>query len=150
MMSESSAPPDLPGSPLYVVDSWPVLEWIYGKEPAGEKFQKILDSAANGNLRLHISRLNYGEVIYNVLIRKRRGEFSGLIPDLDALPWQIVSIDDALVDEAVALKAVYPISFADCFVAALAQRHRAPVISGDPDFQRLAERGVLRLEWVGK
>jgi ribonuclease VapC len=77
------------------------------------------------------------------------GEFVGAVPDLASLPWQVVSVDDVLVDEAARLKSSYPISFADCFAAALAQRYNAPVITGDPDFKKLAERGVVRVEWIG-
>ena len=148
-MSESSALHVLTGSPVFIVDSWPVLEWIYRKEPAAASFRWHLEAAERGELRLLVSRINYAEINYNVAIRKRLGEFSGVAPDLSFLPWQVISVDDALVDEAAKIKATYPISFADCFAVALAQRYKAPIITGDPDFKKLAARGVVRVEWVG-
>ena len=149
-MSESLVIRDQPGSPIFVVDSWPVLELIYLHEPALSRFLERLEAARQGNCRLLISRSSRGEIVYNVLGKRRRG----LIPshvrlDLDDLPWEVISVDDALVDEAADLKILYPISYADCFVAALAIRHGAPVITGDPDFLRLRDLGVLNVDWVG-
>src|ERR1700733_12702049 len=128
-MSESSALHVLNGKPIFIVDSWPVLEWIYRKEPVTTRFRGRLDAAERGELRLLVSRINYAEINYNVAIKKRLGEFFGVAPDLASLPWQAISVDDVLVDEAARLKSTYPISFADCFAVALAQRYNAPVIT---------------------
>jgi predicted nucleic acid-binding protein len=149
-MSESSALHVLTGKPVFIVDSWPVLEWIYRKEPATARFRERLEAAERGEFRLLVSRINYAEISYNVAIKKRLGEFVGTVPDLASLPWQVVSVDDALVDEAARLKSSYPISFADCFAVALARRYNAPVITGDPDFKKLADRGVVLVEWIGE
>ena len=46
---------------------------------------------------------------------------------------------------AARLKAVHPISYADCLVAALAQRTGATILTGDPDFQRFGQTAV---EWL--
>jgi uncharacterized protein len=149
MMSGSPVPSDPSGNSVLVVDSWGVLEWVYRNDPAMSKFRSRLDAASRGEVRLIASRITLGEVIYNIRGRQRRGE----IPDRrftgSALPWIVESVDDALVDEAADLKSLYPISYADAFVAALAIRHDAPVLTGDPDFQKLHAAGVVQLDWIG-
>ncbi len=149
-MSGSLAPAAQPGRAVFVVDSWPVLQFIYGREPARSRFRERLDSADRGELRLLISRINFGEIIYNLLIKQRLGEFREIRFAISDLPLEVISVDDLLVDEAVQLKGLYPISYADAFVAALARRYNAPVITGDPDFQKLHAAGVVALDWLGK
>ena len=149
MTSESSEPLVLSGNPI-VLDSCPVLEWLYRHQPASERFRAILDSAQRGEHRLHICRINYGEIVYNCLGKQRRGVIpSELAFDIADLPWTVVSADDALVDEAAKLKTVYPISYADCFAAALATRLNAPIATGDPDFLKLQSLGLLTVHWLG-
>jgi predicted nucleic acid-binding protein len=108
-----------------------------------------LEAAERGELRLLICRINFGEIHYNFAINRRLGNIPGVQFDIANFPWQLVSVDDALVDEAAELKSLHPISYADAFVAALARRHHAPVITGDPDFQRLNAAGVVQLDWLG-
>jgi ribonuclease VapC len=148
-MSGSLASAAQPGSPIYVVDSWPVLEFLYRQEPTRSRFIARLEAAERGDLRLLISRINFGEIYYNFAINQRRGKIPGILFDISDFPWQIASVDDLLVDQAAELKARYPISYADAFVAALARRHNAPVLTGDPDFQKLNAAGVVQLDWLG-
>ncbi len=44
------------------------------------------------------------------------------------------------------LKAKFPISYADSFAAALAQKHECPVVTGDPEFRAIAD---LAIDWIG-
>ncbi len=151
MTSASSEPSVLSGSPVFVVDSWPVLELLYRHEPARSLFLARLEAAERLEIRLLICRINYGEIVYNFLAKRRRGEIPADIDlDIDNFPWEVVSVDDALVDEATELKSIYPVSYADCFVAALARRYGAAVITGDGDFLKLQAAGLLTVDWLGK
>jgi predicted nucleic acid-binding protein len=147
--SESSVAHAKSSGSISIVDSWGVLEWVYRNEPAASRFRSRLDAADEGNIQLLTSRITFGEINYNIRRRERRGEIPRHAYDFTSLPWRILSLDDALVDEAADLKTNFPISFADCFVAALAIRYNAPVITGDPDFQKLHAAGVLQLDWIG-
>ncbi len=150
-MSASLEPGVLSGSPIFVVDSWPVLEWLYRNEPARTLFRQRLEEASRGEIRLLISRINYGEIVYNFAGKQRRGELpADMDINIDDLPWEVVSVDDALMDEAAELKSLYAVSYADCFAAALARRYQAPLITGDPDFLKLQSVGVLSVDWVGR
>jgi len=147
-MSESSGSRDLSG-PTLVVDSWPVLEWLRKREPAHSMFAEILEAAAARELHLQMSRINYGEVFYNIVHRWGLEEAKSHRAKFTALPITLISVDDALVDEAVALKSIYPIAYADAFAAALAIRCDAPVVTGDPDFRKLAKLDVVKVRWLG-
>jgi predicted nucleic acid-binding protein len=150
-MSASSGPSVLSGSPIFVVDSWPVLEYVYGHEPAYTLFLERLEAAQRLEIRLCISRINYGEIVYNFQGKRRRGEIPADINlDISEFPWEVISVDDALVDEAAELKSLYAVSYADCVAAALARRYNAPVMTGDPDFLKLQSAGVLSVDWLGK
>ena len=69
--------------------------------------------------------------------------FLKLLPNL---PFEIVtpSLQDIL--EAAALKARYPISYADAFAAQLALKTERPLVTGDTEFKAIAD---LELVWLG-
>ena len=46
---------------------------------------------------------------------------------------------------AAVLKARFPISYADAFAAALAQKHRCPLVTGDPEFRSVDS---LEIDWL--
>ncbi len=96
-----------------------------------------------------MSRINYGEVLYSI---KKDIPADRVIEATQAflqLPICFYSIDDKLVDEAAAIKAVYSISYADCFAVALALRLDIPLVTGDPELPALKAIG-LKLMWLGK
>jgi ribonuclease VapC len=64
------------------------------------------------------------------------------------LPVRIIDVNQSLTHEAARLKATYPISYADCFAAALARRLAATVITGDREFLALERDGVVGLTWI--
>jgi hypothetical protein len=45
-----------------VHDSWPIMEWILGKEPAASAVEKLLEDAESSTIRLLMSAINVGEV----------------------------------------------------------------------------------------
>jgi predicted nucleic acid-binding protein len=57
-------------------------------------------------------------------------------------------IDEELLLTPTALKAEYPISYADSYAAALAQISNASLLTGDPEFRRLEEEGFLKVSWL--
>jgi len=136
-------------SETLIVDSWPVLEWFRQRDPARKLFAEILDKADRGQIALQMSRINRGEIWYQVARRWGLDIYPIYQRRLDTLPIEFVSVDDALVDEAAELKARFSIAYADCFAAALAIRNRAPVLTGDPDFLKLQAVGILSVHWLG-
>jgi uncharacterized protein with PIN domain len=108
------------------LDSWAVLAWLDGEEPAAEIVQGAFDDG-----RPVISWINLVEIEYQV--RRRHGA-----AEADT----VVSRVRALVDEELpgvvrmravaALKAEHPIALADCFAIATAAARSATLITGDP------------------
>ena len=130
-----------------VLDSWPILEWIKGKQPVTDMVAKLFADAELGFVRLLMSAINVGEVYY--FVRKYHTEslaeswrqLSGTLPLTIAVPTA-----EEIWDAAV-LKGQYPIAYADAFAAALAQKYRCPLVTGDPDFRSIPD---LQLEWLGR
>lgn len=129
-----------------VLDSWPILEWMSGREPACILVETLLAEAEAGESRLLMSAINVGEVYY--FLRKHRGESlaeswresSRTLPATIEVP----TADD--IWHAASLKGGHPISYADAFAAALAQKHDCPLVTGDGEF-RCVEG--LQLDWTG-
>ncbi|MGB9890127.1 MAG: PIN domain-containing protein [Anaerolineae bacterium] len=54
--------------------------------------------------------------------------------------------DRDLTFAAAHVKAYHSISYADAFAAALARKHDATLVTGDPEFQKV--EGLIRIEWL--
>ena len=130
-----------------VLDTWPILEWMSRRQPATDTVDRLLDEALSGTARLFMSAINAGEVYY--FLRKTHSEtvaeswrtLSATVPATIEVPTA-----DEIWDAAL-LKAKHPIAYADAFAAALAQKHRCPLLTGDPDFQRVPG---LEVDWIGR
>ena len=130
-----------------LVDSWPVMEWLKGRQPAAAKFRELIERTLAGEITLAMSRMNYGEVIYSIRKDLPPHLREQALAAFFQIPMRFYSVDDLLVDEAAALKAVHKISYADAFAAALRIRLNVPVVTGDPEFIKLSSIG-LRLHWI--
>jgi predicted nucleic acid-binding protein len=109
------------------LDSWAVLAWLDGDEPAAAITQGAFDDG-----RPWMSWLNLGEVAYQVERRHGAREAAAVVRRLRA----VVALDDvtpARVLAAAHIKAAHPIAFADCFAAATAVAHDATLYTGDPE-----------------
>ncbi len=138
-----------PKPELLVLDSWPVLEWIKGREPVRTQFASLVKEAMVDRVSFHMSRINYGEAMYSIRKAPEIADQGDALRRLRSAPFRLHTVDDASVDEAVELKSRYAFSFADAFASALAIRLRLPLVTGDSEFRRLERDGLLVLRWVG-
>ena len=130
-----------------VLDTWPILEWMNGRQPATEAVERLFDESLAGSARLFMSAINAGEGYY--FLRKTHSprvaeswrELSATVPATIEVPTA-----DEIWDAAL-LKAQYPIAYADAFAAALALKHRCPLVTGDPELRTIAG---LELDWIGR
>ncbi len=112
---------------IVVLDSWAVLRYLEGAEPAAELVADLLEHG-----RPLMSWINLGEVHY-ILRRTHGNEVAGettrdLREVLDVrLP------DEQLVIDAANIKADQPMAYADAFGAALAITEGADLWTGDPE-----------------
>jgi predicted nucleic acid-binding protein len=114
------------------LDSWAVLAWLDGEDPALSRVNELITS------RPVISWVNLIEVYYRierdhgrqtadeVLTSLRRS----LAPDLPGTARMI---------EAARLKARAAIALADCFAAATAAAHDLVLLTGDPELLDLTD-----------
>lgn len=129
-----------------VLDSWAILEWMSGRQPASGHVGRLLAEAEDGQTRLLMSAINVGEVYY--FLRKHHSESLAVTwrESSRALPAtiEVPTFDD--IWSAATLKARFPIAYADGFAAALAQKYNCPLVTGDPEFRRVDQ---LELDWIG-
>jgi len=110
-----------------VLDSWAVLRYLEGSQPASQEIDDLF-----GRATPLMSWINLGEVYY--VLRRTHGEEAAaatardLRSVLDArLP------DDGLIIAAARIKADHPMAYADAFAAALAIRTDAVLWTGDDE-----------------
>jgi uncharacterized protein len=127
----------------YVLDACTLLR-LAQDEPGADRVAEILADAANGNARVLLHQINLGEVVYRIgkhfgwaVAERKRGEIS-------LLPIEIIAFSEDIFWQAVKLKASYPMSYADCFAAALAIKGQATLLTSDPEFEVLGNE-VTRL-----
>lgn len=128
------------------LDSWAILEWMSGRQPATDLVGGLLTEAEHGQMRLLMSAINVGEVYY--FLRKHDSEelaeswrdSSRTLPVTIEVP----TSDD--IWNAAMLKSRFPIAYADAFAAALALKYNCPLVTGDPEFRRVDD---LEVDWIG-
>jgi predicted nucleic acid-binding protein len=133
--------------PTRVLDSWPIVEWIGGREPARAVVRTLLEEAEAGRAVLLMSAINVGEIYY-VLRKNHSQELAELWRKRSqTLPFTIETPTTEEIWAAALLKANYAISYADAFAATLAQKHGCRLLTGDPEFRAVAG---LELDWLEK
>jgi len=130
-----------------VLDSWALIAF-FEDEPAANAVEEILHRAALDRHELLMSVINWGEVYYSTMRETSQTEAEARIQEIASLPIEIVGIGAHLemTRRAAIYKAIYPISYADAFAAALAKERKAEFITGDPDFKRLEKE--IKIMWL--
>ncbi len=128
----------------YVLDANAVLRYLDPMSAAGgEKVQELFLQAQRNQVRLSMSVVNLGEVVYT-LIRK--------IGEQRALHYlrvlqhavSVVEADLSGTVQAATLKHKYNLGYADSFAAALALATKATLVSADPSFENVGKS----LKWM--
>jgi ribonuclease VapC len=132
-----------------VLDSWALLGWLQGEEPARARVREILEAASRGETAASMSMINVGEVFY--LLAKRHGADTAerFLSELPMMPLQSQVPDRKLILSAARLKSRFPISYADAFAVETARQQKAALVTGDPELFELSKREPIELVWVG-
>jgi predicted nucleic acid-binding protein len=111
----------------HCLDSWAVLAWLDGDEPAAKAVQAVVDRE-----RPAMSWMNLVEVHYRTARDHGRQEADRVLVELR--PQISEDLPGISAMRVVArLKAENPIALADCFAIALANEERAVLLTGDPE-----------------
>ena len=113
------------------LDSWAILAWLDGEEPALSRVEDVLAS------RPVVSWVNLVEVYYRVERDHGRSAADEVLASLRAslapdLP------GTARMIEAARLKAAASIALGDCFALATAAAHGLVLLTGDPEILQIA------------
>jgi ribonuclease VapC len=93
-----------------------------------------------------MNEINIGEVYYIIAKGRALDQAEDFLQRLETLPIQPLGNTFHDVLEAAKVKAQFPISYADAFVVATAQRFQAVVVTGDPGFRTVAHR--IDIVWL--
>jgi predicted nucleic acid-binding protein len=115
------------------LDSWAVLAWLDGEEPAAQ----VVDEAIERE-RPAMSWMNLVEVHYRATRDHGREEADAVLSELRSkIAEDLPGI--AAMRAVSGLKAEHPIALADCFAIALAAAKDAALLTGDPEIIDRAE-----------
>ena len=133
-----------------VLDSWAMIAWLQGEEPARARVRELLEQASRDQAKVSMSLINVGEVFY--LIAKRHGAAPAerFLADLAMMPIQALLPDRKLILAAARLKSRYPISYADAFAVETVREQNAILVTDDPELWQLSKQEPIELLWVGK
>ncbi len=120
-----------------VFDSWALMAFFKGEEPAASEVEECLQDAVKRNRPIPISMVNWGEILYQFERAGGSAAAKAVESDIDDLPIEIVATDHATTRAAATLKAKGGLSYADCFAFALAKERRADLWTGDPELVEL-------------
>lgn len=114
------------------LDSWAILAWLDGEEPALSLIQELIPS------RPVVSWVNLVEVYYRIERDHGRADADDTLASLRAslapdLP------GTARMIEAARLKARAAIAIGDCFAVTTAAAHELILLTGDPEIIDLAD-----------
>jgi len=109
------------------LDSWAVLAWLDGEEPAAKAVERAIKRE-----RPAMSWMNLVEVHYRTIRDHGRQEADQVLAELRPLISENLP-GIASMRSVSALEAEHPIALADCFAVALAAEEEAALLTGDPE-----------------
>ena len=128
---------------VYVLDAFALLAFLEAEE-GGEIVKDFLQRPG---AQFFISAVNLGEVYY-IVLRERGKEIAELV-ESELRQAQNIRVVDATWERAKMageFKARGGISYADCFSAALALEKEAPLLTGDKEFDKVADK--VQIIWL--
>ena len=113
------------------LDSWAILRWLNGVEPAFSAVDSVLDDTVHDE-RPVMSWVNVGEVFYITW----RSEGPERADEITRALGSSLRLDLATPERVLAaarIKAEHPMALADAFAVATAKAFDAQLLTGDPE-----------------
>jgi ribonuclease VapC len=129
----------------YVLDSWSMIAYLED-EPAGQKIADLIADAHENGISVMMSVINVGEVWYILAREVSESEADSSISEIRQLGIEFVDVNWTLTQEAARFKSKHKMSYADCFAAALAKENKASLVTGDREFNQVAEQ--VKVHWI--
>ncbi|MBI5474953.1 MAG: type II toxin-antitoxin system VapC family toxin [Ignavibacteriae bacterium] len=128
-----------------VLDSWSMIAYLED-EPAGERVADIIADARTQRIPLWVSVVNASEVWYTTARQTSASEADNCIALIRSLGVKLDNAEWPIARQAGMFKSKYKMSLADCFAAALARQKDGHLVTGDPEFKRVA--GEIKILWL--
>lgn len=131
--------------PTRVLDAYAIMAFLED-EPGSAQVAELLKQAVRDEMNLAVTVVNLGEVYYSIARTNNLEIAEQMIAEFTSLPVQVMDVDWKLSRQAAVFKAGVAIAYGDCFSAALAYLLDCPLVTGDHEFGRLAQR--ISVEWI--
>ena len=128
-----------------LLDSFAVIAWLQN-EPGAQTVENLLVEASRKNEKLLLQEVNLAEVYYLSIRRVGEEQTRVLAEQLLTLPIEVISTTTQILWQAALLKAEYSLSLADAFAAATAMASNATIVTGDPEFDAIAQ--LVEITWI--
>lgn len=113
-------------------------------EPGAEEVASLLLKAQRKRAHLLVSFISTMEVFYVSWRKEGKAVAHRAYLDLKMLPIQRIEASESILLRAAELKATYPLSLADSWIAATAEEHDAILVHKDPEFETLKDHVSLK------
>ena len=129
----------------FIFDSHALLKF-FQKEKGYEKVFHLLEEIRKTGTTKYINAINLGEIIYST--KKEFGDQKKLevLANIERLNFTILPVPNNLIFQAAEYKAQYALSYADCFALASAVEHKATLVTGDPEFNKVEH--LVGIVWI--
>ena len=130
----------------YLLDTSALLT-LRSDEAGAERVAALLAEASAGSSSCHGCFISLMEVLYRIW--KNEGEAAGREAYAACLGLPIIWSHEspALLERAASIKAVYPLSLADAWIAAAALELGATLVHKDPEFENISGLNEERLPY---
>lgn len=135
----------MPDPPIYILDCYALIAYL-ADEPAAVHIERRLASAHAGDIRLLLSVINLGEVLYIIERKGGLDRAQEILALIRQLPIEIQTAQEEAVLMAAHIKAHHAISYADAFVVALAEQTGGTILTSDPEFRSVQD--IVNIEWL--
>jgi PIN domain nuclease of toxin-antitoxin system len=132
----------------YVLDTSAILRFL-DNEAGAARIDKVISDFMDGNCRVAISAVNWGEVATKLLQKRGRRQFQEIFADLETFGFEIVEVTAARAVNCGLLKAEKKIPYADAFgVELTASIPGSVLITSDFDVKPMAHD--IKIEFLPK
>jgi ribonuclease VapC len=129
----------------YLFDSHALLKFFQA-EGGHEKVMRLLDQIRKAGVQKYLNAINLGEIIYATKREFGDQKKIEVLAHIERLNFTVLPVPNSLIFQAAEYEAQFGISYADCFALASAVEHKAPVVTGDPEFKKV--KHLVEIVWV--
>jgi len=138
----------LPETNRFVFDSFALIGYLEDEE-FSDRIEHLLRSARAGDTQLYLHAIHMGEIYYITCREQGKAMANLVFSRIKSLPVTYVEIvAEKLMLKAALFKALYPISYADAFAAAMSHLYKSALLTGDPEFKTLENENLIKVEWL--